>query len=233
MGRPYRYIGRHLKVKFIQSLDGVVSKMYHADRKMTNTSRVLQLPTPSASSSLSGVSPSSCSLCGVQTETSQSSCRELPGTNSAPASFPLAGSRRACANPAGLSGENTQLATPRNTATETQSWARASRGQLSQWRFGEWRLPCALCQRGTKQHLQPTHKKSQCLTQTRELRLSDSSIVLPGYVKQIARARFLPTAMSSNSPAHGFAPSWSGHLRADTLPACLSGAAWARGLVFR
>lgn len=87
MGRPYRYIGRHLKVKFIQSLDGVVSKMYHADRKMTNTSGVLQLPTPSASSSLSGVSPSSCSLCGVQTETSQSSCRELPGTNSAPASF--------------------------------------------------------------------------------------------------------------------------------------------------
>lgn len=99
MGRPYRYIGRHLKVKFIQSLDGVVSKMYHADRKMTNTSRVPQLPTPSASSSLSGVSPSSCSLCGVQTETSQSSCRELPGTNSAPAIFSLAGSREGLCQP--------------------------------------------------------------------------------------------------------------------------------------
>lgn len=155
MGRPYS-IGRYLKVKSTQSLNGAVCKMYNTDQK--NDKHVPSSITPSASSSLSGVSPSSCNLSSEQTETSQSSYRETTGYQLCSNDLPFGRFSEGPCQRRRLSRENTQLATLRNTATETQSQARASRGQLSQWHFGEWRLPCALCQQGTEQHLQPTKK---------------------------------------------------------------------------
>lgn len=155
MGRPYS-IGRYLKVKFTQSLHGVVCKMYNTDQK--NDKHVPSSITPFASSSLSGVSPSSCNLRDEQTEAFQSSRRETTGYQLCSNDLPFGRFSEGLCQCHGLSRENTQLATLRNTATETQSQARASGGQLSQWCFGERRLPCAMCQQGTEQHLQPTKK---------------------------------------------------------------------------
>lgn len=177
--------------------------MYNTDQK--NDKRVPSSITPSASSSLSGVSPSSCNLSGEQTETSQSSCRETTGYQLCSNDLPFGRFSEGLCQRRRLSGENTQLATLRNTATETQSQAWASGRQLSQWCFRDRRLPCALCQQGTKL-ASATHKKSQCLMQTCVLLLSGPFTVFPGCGKQIASAHFLPTAMSSNPPAHGFGP---------------------------
>lgn len=102
MGRPYS-IDNYLKVKFTQSLNGVVSKMYNTDQK--NDKHVPGSITLSTSPPLWSFSfqlqPQ-----WVQTETSRSSCREVPGTDPAPMFLSLAASQRALPTPQAIWGEH-------------------------------------------------------------------------------------------------------------------------------
>jgi len=79
-----------------------------------------------------------------------------------------------------LSGENTQLATPRNHRDAAPGPARQE--QLLQWDFGDQRPAHVPRQQGSEQHLQTA--ESKCIIQNCKFLLSTSFfIVLPGSVK--------------------------------------------------
>lgn len=135
MGRPYS-IDNYLKVRFAQSLSGAVSKMYNTNQKMTNTSRDPQL-SPLLLPVLEFLRLAAASVVCRQ-RLLRVPAERGPGPTLLQCSslWQLLGGP---CQPRRLSGENTQLATLRNTTTETQSQAQPSRGQLLQWRFRERR----------------------------------------------------------------------------------------------